>query len=827
MKRKPVINSDFWEDLDPGKRHFYALIFLFILPLFLFHASVIGGKQYMGHDVIQWRAGAESLMQHKVEYEETAHWATNMFSGMPATTISHPPQIVNLDNTVLAYFQFIYPAAEMWILLFGAYIMFILMGLKPLPAVFGAIIIGFSTYIPIIIGAGHNAKFLAYIYIPWLYNGYFLLASNKTNKGFALFIFALALTLHLRAYHPQVTYFFLFPLATLFIYDLIQSIRSRQTKPFIFFTGYLIAAASVAVLITVQLYWSTLEYSSFSMRGGSEIAGTGGLSRDYAFAWSQGWGELLTLLIPGAYGGSELYWGPKSFTSGPHYAGALAFLFFIIGAVKSNHRLKWVFLGPGIATLFFSLGEYFGALNNLMFDYFPLFDKFRVPEMWLMVTVFCFGAVAAFGFDWVMNHLRANRTFKDWSLSVYIASAIAIIAIFAGFQLLTFEKPGERQNLAGQIALQNNVPADDPRVSQAVSRMMQTQLIPQREELARGDTVRFAGLLFLGLFILFLTGTKKVPLSAGFIALCVILAYDLISIDSRYLSERSLVDQNLSREAVIGQQERDIDRFIQENIMHEEGWPHRVIPFLDNPFNNAIPAYFFPSAGGYSGAKLSYYQDLIDSAFISSSGELNVGVISMLNVKYITLIQPLGIDGLETVYEGMEGFVLENRKVLPKAFFVDSVKVLNTQREVLQQLSSGFDPSFIAYAADHFDIPAARDTSASVIVNEYNANRIELEIYRGEPGFLVLSEIWYPPGWRAMLNGEEIPIIRSNYVLRGFQIPPGNHKLEMVLEPVWYETGNRLALLGTILLTGFGIFGLIVFYREQRKNSSQVDNQGN
>ncbi|TVQ00806.1 MAG: hypothetical protein EA359_15145 [Balneolaceae bacterium] len=815
--------SDFWEKLEPGNRHLYSLIFLFILPVFLYHASVIGGKQYMGHDVIQWRAGAESLMQHQEQFGETAHWASNMFSGMPATTISHPPQVKNLDNTLLRSLRFIYPAAEMWILLGGAYLMFVLMGAKPLAAVFGAIIIGFSTYIPIIIGAGHNAKFLAYIYIPWLYNGYFLLTRNRLNTLLALFIFTLALTLHLRAYHPQVTYFFLFPLGTLFIYDLVNAIRSRESKPFIINTGYLAAASLIAVLITVQLYWSTFEYSSFSMRGGSELAGTDGLARDYAFAWSQGWGELLTLLIPGAYGGSELYWGPKSFTSGPHYAGALAFLFFVIGAIKSNHTLKWAFLGPGIATLFFSLGEHFGALNNLMFDYFPLFDKFRVPEMWLMTTVFCFGVVAVFGFDWLTEQFKTGRNFKNWNKPVIIAAAIALFTIFAGFQLLSFEKPGERQNIAQQIAMQNNVPADDPRVSQTVSRIMQTQLIPEREELARGDTVRFAILFIIGTGIIFAIGAQKIPLSAGAIVLCLILAYDLISVDSRYLSERSLVDQNLTRENVIEQNERQIDRFLRQNILHQEGWPYRVIPFLDNPFNNAIPSYFYPTAGGYSGAKLGYYQDLIDEAFVSPERGLNVGVISMLNVKYITVVQPLGMPGLETVYEGPEGFVLENTQVMPKAFFVDSLEVLPNQREVLREISSGFVPSAVAYIADDVSPDVRTDTTATVLVTEYNANRISIEISRREPGFLVLGEIWYPPGWKATLNGREIPVIRTNYVLRGFEIPPGNHTLEMVLEPVWYKTGNSLALTGTFFLLGIGFIGLFFHFRQKKKELVQTE----
>ena len=816
--KKNKKSPDFWESLSTKKQHIFALAFLFILPVFLFHASILGGQQYMGNDVLQWRAGAESLIEHQQTYDETAHWASNMFSGMPATTISHPPQISNLDNTLLRFLQFIYPAAEMWILLAGAYLMFLLMGAKPLSAVFGAIIIGFTTYIPIIIGAGHNAKFLAYIYIPWLYNGYFLLTRTERNRWLAFFVFALALTLHMRAYHPQVTYFFLFPLGTLFIYDLVKAIRSKKSRPFFVQTGWLVAAAGIALLITAQLYWSTMEYSPFSMRGGSELAGTDGLARNYAFAWSQGWGELLTLLIPGAYGGSELYWGPKSFTSGPHYFGALAFLFFVIGIMKSEHKLKWVFLGPGIATMLFSLGEHFGGLNNLMFAYFPLFDKFRVPEMWLMISVFCFTMPAVLGFDWTLEKIREQSSFKKLLKPIYVSTGLAVVIIFIGYQMLSFEKPGERQQIAEQIAAQNNVPVDDQRVSQAVTRYLQGELIPQREDLAHGDTLRFAIIFAAGLGIVWLMGYKKISASTGAAALCVIMAFDLISVDNRYLSERSLVDQNLDREDVLDRRERPIDQFLAEEVQTEENWSYRVLPLLDNPFNNAVPAYFYPSAGGYSGAKLGYYQDLIDEAIFSGPAGINMGVLSMLNVRYISVQQPVNIPDFEMVYQGDEGAVMENLNVLPKAFFIDSVAVLPDQASVLQVIAEDFDPEEVAYVAGRTGVQSHPDTTASVEVTEYNANKITLDLTRSEPGLLVLSEIWYPPGWTATLNGEEIEVIRTNYVLRGFEIPPGEHTLEMRLEPIWYSAGNWLARIGTVLLFGSGIFGLILYRKE--KNSS-------
>lgn len=824
-KENRTVNPNFWESLDRRKQHALLLAFLFVLPLFLFYASILGGQQYMGHDVIQWRAGAESLFQHQDQYDETAHWAANMFSGMPATTISHPPQVANLDNTLLRALRFIYPAVEMWILLGGAYLMFILMGVKPLSAVFGAIIIGFSTYIPIIIGAGHNAKFLAYIYIPWLYNGYFLITRSSWNRWLAFFIFALALTLHLRAYHPQVTYFFLFPLATLFLYDLTKAYQAKKTELFFKQTGWLVAAAIIAILVTIQLYWSTFEYSAFSMRGGSELTGAGGLERDYAFAWSQGWGELLTLLIPGAYGGSELYWGPKTFTSGPHYAGAFAFLFFVIGVFSSKHELKWIFLGPGIATLLFSLGEHFGLLNNLMFDYFPLFDKFRVPEMWLMVTIFCFTVPAVFGLDWIADQIQSGKKLKTLFKPVGIAAIIAMIAVFAGYNLLSFEKPGERSVIAEQLAAQNNVTVDDPRISQQVSRILQTQLIPQREALAANDTTRFAILIAVGIALIWGMTVRKIPVSVGMIAFSAILAYDLINIDQRYLSERSLVDQSQTRESVIERNERELDRYIQNQIGTDEGWPYRVLPFLDSPFNNAVPSYFYPSAGGYSGAKPGHYQDLIDRAIFTESGGLNMTVMNMLNIRYLTLGGRVMLPGMEVVYESDEGVVMENMNVLPKAFFADSVVVLPGQEEVLRRVSEGFDAGEVVFVADQIALNPVPDTTATVQFTEYNANRITMELIRSEPGFLVLSEIWYPPGWQATLNGEETEIIRSNYVLRGFEIPAGRHTLALALEPVWYKTGNWLARIGTILLFGSGLFGIFLTYQRRKKGLHDGDGE--
>lgn len=820
---------DFWEQLSSGKKHLLALGFLFLLPFFLHFSSTLGGMQYMGSDAIQWRAGAETLIEFQEATGEIAHWANNMFSGMPANTISHPPQVPNLDTTLLNWLEVIYPAAQMWILLGGAYFMFILLGSRPLAAVFGAITIGFTTYVALIIGAGHKAKFLAYIYIPWLYAGYLLITRTDKNRWLSFFTFALALTLHLRAYHPQITYYFLFPLGTLFIYDWVKAIKADESQKYLKYTGWILGAAVIAILVTFQMYWSTLEYSPFSMRGGTAAAGTDGLARDYAFGWSQGWGELLTLLIPGAYGGSEYYWGPKSFTSGPHYFGALAFLFLIVGWMKSDHKLKHVFIWPGVAAVLFSLGEHFGLLNNLMFDYFPMFDKFRVPETWLIMAMFCFSVVAVFGLGWLMDEIKNRFAKGNWKAPLIVSSGIAAVAILIAFQGLSFEKPGERQQLSQRIAMQNNVSMNDPRVSQTVDNLIETRLVPERRGLARKDTLRFAILFILGAGIIWAMGTRKIPISAGVIAFCVILGYDLITVDSRYMSEGSLVDEDMTREQVIEQREREIDRFIVDNVSTGEGWNYRVFPIMDNPFNNAIPAYFYPSVGGYSGAKLGYYQDMIDNFFREFIGQLytsngtsaNTGVLNMLNVKYITFQQPVSVPGFENVYPTDRGVVMENQNVLPKAFFTDSVVVMENEAGVLARLSREFDPSETAFVTQAPGINVQPDSTAAVSVTEYTPNQISLDISRSAPGFLVLSEIWYPPGWSATLDGEEIDIIRTNYILRGFEIPAGDHTLEMTLQPDWYVTGNWLARIGNLILFVSGGFGLFLFFRQKESEEEE------
>ncbi|MDZ7681498.1 MAG: hypothetical protein U5J63_07200 [Fodinibius sp.] len=350
MSSNDSLKDDVISRLSDKKRHGIALLTLFILPLILYSAIFFGGQQFPGSDETQWRAGAQSVIEHIETYDEHPLWVSNMFSGMPSTVIHNPAPPTNLDTLIEWVDGNTFPLPYFWILLSGAYLFFVIQGLRPFSSALGSILIGFTTYLPIILEAGHNSKFIAIAFIPWLFVGYLLISrSAKTFLGF--FTFALAVTLQLRANHPQITYYFLYLLGFWWMYDSWLAYKKDQIQDWLQRTGIAFGAGILAILCSIDMYWRLYEYAQYSTRSGSTLAssssGGGGLTLEYAFSWSQGVGELLTLVIPGLYGGSsgEAYWGPKSFTSGPHYLGGIAFLLALIGLFRYRKKIKYLFFG--------------------------------------------------------------------------------------------------------------------------------------------------------------------------------------------------------------------------------------------------------------------------------------------------------------------------------------------------------------------------------------------------------------------------------------------------------------------------------------------------
>ena len=819
------------DSLSTRTQHFIALGLLFIVPLILFFPSTIGGKEMQRHDITQWRAGAESIIDYREEFGEEPLWSKNMFGGMPSFVISTARQVPHLDTLVKPFFSKWYPAFEYWVLLSGMYVLLTLMGFRPWIAVTGSIIYGLTTYFPIIIMAGHTSKFFALALAPWMLVGYWLITrSPQILRG--LLVFSIAVSLEFRAGHPQITYYFLFVLLFVWLFDVWNGLKIKEQQKWIKLTLVLLVGGLIGVAGNAEKLLPLQEYAQYSIRGGSDISETAGLDKSYAFAWSQGIKESLTLLLPNAFGGaSPNYWGPKSVTSGPHYLGFLVLPFIILGLIKRRDYTPFAFLSIGLLALFFSWGENFLLLNNLAFKLIPFFDKFRAPETWLVISSFSASILVAYG-------LEALPKFKPekFSLARIRIPMLVIVGVFGlaflSYNSLEYTNPLEVDRIANQIAQQNQINPSNAQVRSQATNFVQQRLVPERENLARADFIRFGILSVVLIGFLYAYFSAKLSYTVLLLLLFGIQSYDLLQVGFRFVPESGFTHQNPYDSVFMERQARPLDRFIQQNIYDEAGiYEHRVLPLLDNPFNNAVPSYFYPTIGGYSGAKLSLFQDVFmsnNAALFDGPFGINLDLLRLFNTKYITYGGNLNVPGVVPVYSSEQGSVYEVQDILPKAFFVDSVRLVNSGPEAFDYLKNPGRIDFSSVALVELDdlwedqaietinsLPTSTlvDSTSLVNVTKYTGAELELSIERFSTGFLVINELYYPAGWKAYLNGEEIQIYKTNYFLRGLIIPPGNHELILDFQPDSFGQGILVSWLSIAFQLILGLWVGITWFR--------------
>lgn len=783
------------------------------------------------HDITQWRAGAESIIDYREEFGEEPLWSKNMFGGMPSFVISTARQVPHLDTLVKPFFSKWYPAFEYWVLLTGMYILLTLMGFRPWIAVTGSIIYGLTTYFPIIIMAGHTSKFFALALAPWMLVGYWLITrSPQILRG--LLVFSIAVSLEFRAGHPQITYYFLFVLLFVWLFDVWNGLKIKEQQKWIKLTLVLLVGGLIGVAGNAEKLLPLQEYAQYSIRGGSDISETTGLDKSYAFAWSQGIKESLTLLLPNAFGGaSPNYWGPKSVTSGPHYLGFLVLPFIILGLIKRRDYTPFAFLSIGLLALFFSWGENFLLLNNLAFKLIPFFDKFRAPETWLVISSFSASILVAYG-------LEALPKFKPekFSLARIRIPMLVIVGVFGlaflSYNSLEYTNPLEVDRIANQIAQQNQINPSNAQVRSQATNFVQQRLVPERENLARADFIRFGILSVVLIGFLYAYFSAKLSYTVLLLLLFGIQSYDLLQVGLRFVPESGFTRQNPYDSVFMERQARPLDRFIQQNIYDEAGiYEHRVLPLLDNPFNNAVPSYFYPTIGGYSGAKLSLFQDVFmsnNAALFDGPFGINLDLLRLFNTKYITYGGNLNVPGVVPVYSSEQGSVYEVQDILPKAFFVDSVRLVNSGPVAFDYLKNPGRIDFSSVALVELDdlwedqaietinsLPTSTlvDSTSLVNVTKYTGAELELSIERFSTGFLVINELYYPAGWKAYLNGEEIQIYKTNYFLRGLIIPPGNHELILDFQPDSFGQGILVSWLSIAFQLILGLWVGITWFQ--------------
>ncbi|MFV1883429.1 MAG: YfhO family protein [Balneola sp.] len=812
---------DFFYKLPKSRQHIIALAILFVIPLILFFDTTLGGKELQRHDITQWRAGAESVIEYREQFGREPLWITNMYMGMPAFPVSVQNPMPHLDY-FSRFFAQIYPAFQYWVMLSGMYVLLIFMGFRPLTAVFGSLTYALTAYFPIIIGAGHTSKFFALALIPWVFAGYWRLTRTE-KKLSGLLLFTVAFALEVRAGHPQITYYFMYLLGFMWIADSWRHIQKKDYRRFGIITVLLLIGGIVGVLGNALSFLTLQEYAKYSIRGGSALAGTTGLSTGYAFGWSQGIKETLTLFVPELFGGaSPNYFGPKTFTSGPHYLGALVLPFMLMALLKEKSRTMFVFFGTGTLAIVFAWGGNFLLVNQFAFDYIPLFNKFRAPETWLVVTYFCYSIVAVYGLNWFFDYLsQKQKSLKE--LYTPIGVTLLIFGfLFVQVKSMDYTKPGEVDQIAFQIARQNQVNPANPQVLQQANKYVQDNLVPERKERANADVLRFGFFIVLGIGLIWFVFNGKLTIGLASFGIILLVGIDMISVGKRYIPERVIVSSNVSPSKYLESQRTPLNQFIVDHISDNNIYPNRVFPLLGDPFQDAVPAYFYPVIGGYTGAKLSIVADIQnnDGPLFKGSGGLNLELLGAFNIKYVTYRQGLSMPGLTQVFADNTGAIYENEKLLPKAFFVDSVVSVSSPVEAFDFINRpGVDYSKIAVVETSQMISTEQDSTSSVSFTNYTGPEMTMEISRENPGFLVLSEIYYPAGWIATLNGKEIPILKTNYVLRGMEIPAGKHTLTLEFRPKSYTLGVTIGWVSLSLQILLALFIGFSFWRERNARS--------
>jgi hypothetical protein len=775
------------------------VLLLFVLFSFVYFSPILEGKKLEMHDIQVYKAASKEIVDFREKTGTEALWTNSMFSGMPAYQISTRSN-ANLIQYVVKVITLGLPrpANYLFLYLLGFYILLVSLKIDYRLSFVGAIAFAFSSYFFIIIQAGHMTKAHAIAYVPMV-----VAAVLYTYRGKMLFggvLTALAVGLEIYANHLQITYYLTLLLLIIGFVQFFKSWKAKNLTDFAKRTGVLIAAALLASGTAFTNLAMTMEYGKESTRGKSDLTTdldnkTSGLDKDYATDWSYGIAETLTLLIPNFHGGSSMssvlsidgsktldflrkypnkqlantlqyksatYWGDQPIVSGPTYAGAIIVFLFVLGLffVKSEMRI-WLVLAT-IMSILLAWGKNFMGLTELFLDYFPAYNKFRAVSMILVIAEF---TIPLLGFLALNKFLKSenleNEKKRILKLAFYIVGGITLFFTLFPTMFLDF--------LSAKDLAPNSSGFSTPNGFLDV-------LAIDRSTLLSSDAWRSFIFITLAFSTLWLFIKKQIKSSYVIWIIGVLVLVDMWNINKRYLNDDNFVKK---RKIETPYQVTQADY----QILKDKDPNFRVFNQSVNTFNDASTSYFHKSIGGYHGAKLKRYQELIENHI--SNG--NMAVLNMLNTKYF--ISP-------------KGKVQQNPGAMGNAWFINNVNlVTNADEEILALNRFNVNTTAIVDARFSDQIIDNLDSSESNIsLTEYQPNCLKYTSNSKKDGLVIFSEIYYDKGWNAYVNGEFKPHFRANYVLRGMQIPKGNHLIEFKFEPSTYKLGEAVSLSSSIVL---------------------------
>jgi hypothetical protein len=790
--------------------HILAVLVFTVISFAYFH-PVLEGKRLVANDTKVFNGSAKEIQDYRKETGKEPLWTNSMFGGMPAYLISvkYPGNLVKPVETILKAFGT--PAAALFLAFLGFYVLLLLYKTKPWVAFLGALAYGFSSYMFICLSAGHNTKAFAMAYMAPIIGSVVYSFRHDALKGSALMSFFL--TLQLMANHIQITYYTFLIILVFGIFELVSQLREHNVKAFIKPVLMLFAGVIIAVGVNFGSIYTTWEYSKYSTRGKSDLKKENakeqaGLNKAYITQWSYGIDETMTLLIPDFRGGASVpfsnnsetvkalrqnnmsdnvaqfqsYWGDQPGTSGPVYVGAIVIFLFVLGLIIVPAREKWWIIAAIIVSVVLSWGKNLMFITNLFIDYFPGYDKFRAVSVMLVMAGVCIPLLAALAIkEIVENNISRERIFKALKLSALITGGIAF---------LFFIIPG----LAGSFL------ATDEKGIPSTYDWLKTALIADRKMMLRLDAIRSALLIAAGAAVLWFMLKEKIKPAIAFSALALLVLIDMWPVASRYLSSSNF------------QVTRDYENSFlptkADKIILQDKSEHRVLNLTVSTFNDGSTSYLHHSIGGYHGAKMMRYDELISNNLMpeikslisklqkaTSLDDVNSvfsksNCLNMLNAKYVIL--------------SPNNAPLVNEYALGNAWFVKNVKMADNANAELSALSL-FDPKNEALVDRRFDGKITSKESSSsagdtIYLENYKPNQLTYKSSSKENRVAVFSEIYYPAGWDAFIDNKKADYFRADYVLRAMSIPAGDHTVIFRFEPSSYKIGNRVSLASSVIL---------------------------
>ncbi|MCR5013668.1 MAG: YfhO family protein [Bacteroidales bacterium] len=819
-------------------------IIAFAVITLVYFSPVLEGKRIKQHDIEMHLGMSQEISDYREATGEQTLWTNTPFGGMPAWNIGIQPE-GNLTNPIFNALKIGLPQSigAVFISMLAFFILLLVLDCSFWISFIGAIAYGFTSYLFIIIGAGHNSKAMAMAYMPAVIAGVLLTYKGKYLWGWLLTAFAMAF--EVRTSHLQITYYLALIIVILVIAEFISDIRNKRLGHFFKASAGLAVAAIIGILTCSTTLYGSYEFGKETTRGKpvltrNEENQTKGLDRDYITQWSYGIGETWSLLIPNAKGGatayigkqnpalekadrqfrdsiaqSNAYWGDQPGTSGPVYVGAIVVFLFLLGALTVKGNLKWALLIATLLSILLSWGKNFMGFTDFFLDYIPGYNKFRAVSMTLVIAEVC---MPLLGFLGLAQLAKEPDGFKKHQKSFFIAlgitAGLCLLFSIAPKLFFSFLSHAEAEQFAAMSSGKDG----------ALYASFATQLENVRISIFRKDALRSLLFILLAAIPIFLYGKGKLKAQIAFPILAVLVLADMYSIDRRYLNNDNFITKQKTQKPYTAS-------VADQAIMKDNALDYRVADITKDMFNDASTCYFHKSLGGYSGAKLRRYQDVISQYLNNELGQLRSAksgqdmlqelagqkVLNMLNTKYI-IYNPNSQPFQNPYAQGNAWIASDVKWVDTPNEEIDAIGSTDLQRTAI--LNREFEQQVGSYSLTDSLV------QGQIVLTEYQPNKLSYQ-FNSTPGatsdnyLVVFSEIWTEKGWKMYVDGEEHPLLRANYLLRAALIPSGEHEIMMEYAPSAWKVGNTIQLVSSLIML-LGLIGALVLTFKTKKKEEKA-----